>query len=213
MVESLMGDVITVNAGEVHDGLPKSGAARSWRMLYVPAAALDAATEDDVTTRFEFQAPSARDDRMKALFEHADAARGASTDLAFEAALLRLLSAARQARPRARTLQSAPTAIGRARELMDDAPAHAWTLADLAAIAGLSRFQLLRSFACETGLTPHAYLVQRRVRLARDLIGGGAGLADAAMQAGFADQSHMTRAFLRQYGFTPGRFSALGRSH
>jgi AraC-like DNA-binding protein len=43
-----------------------------------------------------------------------------------------------------------------------------------------------------------------RAERARLLIRGGATLAAAANQAGFADQSHMTRAFVRQFGFTPG---------
>jgi AraC-like DNA-binding protein len=47
------------------------------------------------------------------------------------------------------------------------------TLSDLARSCGLSRFQVLRGFARSTGLTPHAYLVQRRIQLARRLIAGG----------------------------------------
>jgi AraC-like DNA-binding protein len=72
----------------------------------------------------------------------------------------------------------------------------------------MSRFQLLRGFAREVGTTPHAYLVQRRVCLARRLLAAGKPLADTAHRAGFADQSHMTRAFLRQLGITPGRYRA-----
>ena len=53
----------------------------------------------------------------------------------------------------------------------DDDPTAAITLADLAAEARLSRFQLVRNFAKSVGLTPHAYIVQRRIDLARRLIG------------------------------------------
>jgi AraC-like DNA-binding protein len=98
----------------------------------------------------------------------------------------------------------------RVRDALAAAPATAWTLRDLAMIAGVSRFQLVRGFARETGMTPHAYLMQRRVRLARALIAAGKPLVDAALLSGFADQSHMTRAFRRQYGHTPGAFAALG---
>jgi AraC-like DNA-binding protein len=82
------------------------------------------------------------------------------------------------------------------------------SLAELAALSGVSRFQLLRGFAREVGITPHAYLVQRRVCLARRLLADGQTPAQAAIQAGFADQSHMTRAFVRQLGVTPGRYRA-----
>lgn len=81
-------------------------------------------------------------------------------------------------------------------------------LDDLAAIGGVSQFQLLRGFSRMTGLTPHAYLVQRRLQKARKLIANGVPLADAAHAAGFADQSHMTRLFVRTYGMSPGVYAA-----
>jgi AraC-like DNA-binding protein len=80
------------------------------------------------------------------------------------------------------------------------------SLAELADLSGVSRFQLLRGFAREVGATPHAYLVQQRVRLARQFLAAGQPIVDAAINAGFADQSHMTRAFVRQFGVTPGRY-------
>ena len=81
------------------------------------------------------------------------------------------------------------------------------TLADLAAACGLSRYQVLRAFARETGLTPHAYQIQRRLLPARSLIRRGSSLADAAATVGFADQSHMTRLFVRAYGVSPRRYA------
>ena len=95
-----------------------------------------------------------------------------------------------------------------ARRRLDEAPEVLTTLAELAVLSGVSRFQLLRGFARETGVTPHAYLLQRRVRLARQLLATGHAPADAALEAGFADQSHMTRAFRRQFGITPARYRA-----
>ena len=48
------------------------------------------------------------------------------------------------------------------------------------------------------------WLLQRRAERARALIRDGLGLAAAAASSGFSDQSHMTRIFVRQFGFTPG---------
>jgi AraC-like DNA-binding protein len=84
------------------------------------------------------------------------------------------------------------------------------SLSELAALAGVSRFQLLRRFAAVHGCTPHAWLMQQRAERARALIRGGAALAESAAACGFADQSHMTRIFARQFGFTPG---AWQRAH
>jgi AraC-like DNA-binding protein len=93
------------------------------------------------------------------------------------------------------------------RERIDDDPAAAHPLEELAASAGISRFQMVRRFERLTGLTPHAYIVQRRLELARALIRTGAGLADAAAAAGFTDQSHLHRAFTARYGLTPGTYA------
>jgi AraC-like DNA-binding protein len=58
------------------------------------------------------------------------------------------------------------------------------------------------------GTTPHAYVIQRRARLARRHLAAGLPPSDAALLAGFADQSHMTRAFVRHFGITPARYQA-----
>lgn len=81
------------------------------------------------------------------------------------------------------------------------------TLARLAATAGVSRYQLIRAFSEQRGLPPHAYIVQRRLAMARWMIRSGRSLADAAHSAGFVDQSHLTNAFRRQLGVSPGRYA------
>ncbi len=70
-------------------------------------------------------------------------------------------------------------------------------------MCGLSRYQFLRRFKAVYGLPPHAGLLQQRTEKARQLIRGGARLASAASDYGFADQSHMHRHFVRQFGYTP----------
>lgn len=91
---------------------------------------------------------------------------------------------------------------------LDSAPVEPVSLTELAALAGVSRFQFLRAFTGEIGTTPHAYLIQRRVCVARQLLAAGEIPAQAAISAGFADQSHMTRAFVRYLGITPARYRA-----
>lgn len=86
---------------------------------------------------------------------------------------------------------------------LDGDPASPIGLSELAKLVEVSRFQLLRGFAREVGTTPHAYLVQRRIHFARRLLVAGLPIVEAAMEAGFADQSHLTRAFVSQFGITP----------
>jgi AraC-like DNA-binding protein len=91
---------------------------------------------------------------------------------------------------------------------IDGDPTSSIQLAELAELAGTSRFRLLRGFVREVDATPHAYLMQRRVHLTRQLLADGRPIVEAAMDAGFADQSHFTRAFVRQFGVTPGGYVA-----
>lgn len=209
-VEALAGDIITVNPGEVHDGAPLGGAPRAWRMLYLPPHLADAVAADlgeGARRDYAFHQPVAHHAALADCFRRLYAAvTGDATALLREQLLLELLHGLQGDAPRNGSA-SATAAITRARAMIDDAPAAAPSLADLAAACGLSRFQLVRQFARATGLTPHAYLIQRRIDAARALLARGSALADAAAASGFADQSHMTRLFIRTYGITPGAYA------
>lgn len=210
-VESQAGDVVTVNPGEMHDGLPIQGQARGWRMLYLDPALVAHEVRGDLAGEAEMARPALRDPVLAGHFARAFAQLTATAPdrLAVEEALLRcLLHALGRHGARRQALGGPPHSIARARRRLDDAPELPVTLAELAMLEGVSRYQLLRAFSRETGATPHAYLMQQRVRLARRHLASGTGVADAAAQAGFADQSHLTRAFVRQLGVTPGRYRA-----
>lgn len=222
LVEARANDAIMVNPGEVHDGSPLDERGRAWRMLYFEPATLSAAASEltgAAAGELELTRPVARDPLLKRLFERlfsvAVQAPCVPDDLVREEALLDLLGhlvRVHATRPsRAGLAEALGGPIARAKARIDDDPASALTLADLAADTGMSRFQLLRGFALETGLPPHAYRMQRRVALARHWIAQGAALADAAAAAGFADQSHMTRAFVRLLGVTPANYAAARR--
>ena len=74
-------------------------------------------------------------------------------------------------------------------------------------IAGIDRFTIARQFRWAFGTSPDRYRTLRRLALARVAIEGGQSLARAAADAGFADQSHMTRQFKKTYGLTPGHWA------
>ncbi|RZJ13562.1 MAG: AraC family transcriptional regulator [Rubrivivax sp.] len=203
-VEAGAGDLITVNPGEVHDGKPVDARGRRWRMLYINPPRLLQAVEGVVPgATFEFTSPVIRDAALMARFcALFDAATAGGDAMRSESALLALV--ARLLQPAPRECPGPIAGVVVARERMDDDPAAELTLAALAAAAGLSRYQFLRAFTRLTGLPPHAYLLQRRVQHARRLVQSGLPLAEAAATSGFADQSHMTRCFVRSFGLTPG---------
>jgi AraC-like DNA-binding protein len=203
-VEAVRGDVITVNPGEVHDGVALRGETRAWRMLHLAPALFGDAAPGCELTRPVLSDPALRSgvDRLFAAVARGDEA------LALEQGVLQLLSRAPGMLAPEPAPREALASLERARARIADDCAHAPTLAELAAEAGLSRFQLLRGFAAAFGLPPHAWLQQCRLSRARCLIAQGQSLAEAAAGAGFADQSHMTRAFVRFLGFTPGAFAS-----
>lgn len=209
MVEAGPGMVITVNPGEVHDGLPIGEAGRSWNMLYFDPEALQDIFDGLDRTRgaFEFHHPVVDDGDLARRFSRLYRAMTESDELLLPAEeMAQLLMDWLVPSTKSETRQ-AGSGIGRARECIDDAPAESVSLSDLANLCGMSRFQFLRSFARSTGLTPHAYLLQRRIDRARRLIAAGMSLAEAAADSGFFDQSHMTRHFTRVLGLTPGAYA------
>lgn len=213
MVEAVPGDIITVNPAEVHDGIPLADRPRCWRMLYFDEPVLREAASglaDDASTAYEFHAPVLRDACAVSLFDNLfrlcnDGQNDKMDALLKEEFLLGLL--ARLGEPRRKRESGIAAGIVRAKAAIDASPAHAFTLSELAALSGVNPFRTIRMFSRATGFTPHAYLMQRRVELARELIRGGNGLANAAMTAGFSDQSHLTRTFSARFGYTPGVYA------
>ena len=100
-----------------------------------------------------------------------------------------------------------PGAMRRVREYVDAHLGESMDLAELASIAGLSVFHFARQFKQSAGVTPHSYLVQRRVERAQDLLARtDLALSEIAVAAGFSDQSHLARHFRQMLGTTPREF-------
>lgn len=98
--------------------------------------------------------------------------------------------------------------LRRVRDLVRDDPTVRHPMRRLEQVAGLDRWTLARQFRAAYGTSPTRYRTMRQLDLARRLLRAGRPAAEAAMVAGFADQSHLTRMFKRAYGLTPGVWSA-----
>ena len=219
-VDAFAGDVISTNPGEVHDGQPLDGPSRRWRMLYLEADAF-ASLMEGAQGHIEITRPVMHDPQLAAalvrLLDRLDcwhiSSHGAKPAhdahaLACEESLVEACGLLRNRHTGAAPMREVAAELRGVRERLADDLLHAPTLAELAAMAGLSRFQLLRRFEKQHGVPPHAWLLQQRAECAQGLIRSGMDLAGAAASSGFADQSHMTRIFVRQFGFTPGAWRA-----
>ena len=104
---------------------------------------------------------------------------------------------------------------GRLRRVVEYVDAHLdedLTLAELAAVAGYSLSHFKPLFKQATGLPVHRYVLERRVERARLLLlAGGRSMADIALEAGFAHQSHMARCLRRVLGLSPSQIAASSR--
>lgn len=81
-------------------------------------------------------------------------------------------------------------------------------LDDICAACGLSPSYLIRAFKTRYGMTPHAWMTDRRIRYAQRELKRGRPIAEVALAAGFADQAHFQRQFKRRVAATPGQYTA-----
>ena len=236
------GDLYAIDAEEPHAGWPVDSGGWSLRTLYVGVDRLQRIVREGATSQPSIAGPIIRDPRLVALFTQLhDASERADAGLQKEAigqdaigqdafaqdafaqdalahdecclAFVACLFARHmQAAPPAATAGREDAAIRRARAFIDDAVECRLRLADIAAAAGLPPYRLFRAFAKTTGMTPHAYQRQARLRLAAGLIRRGLPLGEVAAASGFADQGHLTRSFRHTMGVTPGAYRAVYRT-
>ena len=204
------GSIIVVNPEEPHDGEKGCDDGWSYRTCY-PSVGLIREIADDLglpgLPLFPSAVLAAPDLAQAFAAAHDRASRGGALDS--EAGLLLALRGivARFGHIGGRGDAAQPAASAARVEAYDAViaadPAAAVDLSALAAAAGVTRFQVIRDFKREAAMTPGQYLRDRRVRRACALIGAGLPLAAVAAEAGFADQSHLTRAFKAVKGVTP----------
>jgi AraC family transcriptional regulator len=118
-----------------------------------------------------------------------------------------LLDRASTGRPESRISGLQPRILNRVREKIEANLGTELSLDSLAEESGYSRAHFLRMFRAATGLTPHQYVLDLRLRRAQDrLRQKGSSIIDVAVSCGFSSQSHMTSVFRQRLETTPGEF-------
>lgn len=214
---STPGRVILIEPGEVHDGHSPADDGFTYAMLYLPyrpfAAKMAEVRDLGQTSGTLGFRDTLSDDPVLGGAIHAAflALHGREGRLARDLALDRLAMALAG---HAFTAKAGPTrrpqpAAVRARDALHARMAEDVGLEELAALAEVDRFRLNRAFRESFGLSPHAYLVQLRLKAARRLLAAGEAPAAVAAEVGFADQSHLGRWFRRAYGMTPAAYRRI----
>lgn len=204
------GSVVVLDPDEPHDGGPAGPSGFVYRVIY-PSTSLLAGPSGAIP---QFAEPVIGDPALANSLCRLHAVLCAGTE-SLEAEsrvswLLGELMRCHASRSRLDGSSSGDRASGAVARLVRDRLGDEVTcppsLAEIALEAGLSRYQLIRSFRSEVGMPPYAWLAQHRVARARALLNRGHGLAETAALTGFADQAHMTRWFRRVVGITPGAY-------
>ncbi|HEY8549516.1 MAG TPA: AraC family transcriptional regulator [Vicinamibacterales bacterium] len=104
-----------------------------------------------------------------------------------------------------------PAALARVIDYLEAHLADDVSVAELAAVAGLSPSHFSELFRNAIGEPPHRYHTRLRVQRARQLIESGTSVSDAALEVGFFDQSHLTRHMRRLLGTRPGELRRAAR--
>lgn len=199
---------ILFNPGEVHAPQPADAEGWSFRMFYIEDTLIRELSADCRPLWFvkpfvENPSLHAALLRMHRTFEHD------SDPLESESHLISgLVHAAQHSlsplRPDSEDIGR--TRVNRVRDYLWAHYMEKVTLRQLAAVADLSPYHLLRSFRAQVGITPHTYLVQARIEWSRKFLRAGNSIVETALKAGFTDQSHFTRQFKKFTGVTPGKY-------
>lgn len=99
-----------------------------------------------------------------------------------------------------------PQQLRRLADYLNEHAAKDISLDDLCALSGYSPGHLIRAFRRHFGLTPHAFVVNRRIQLGQQALKAGQPIAEAALETGFSDQAHFQRTFKKLVAATPDQY-------
>src|SRR3954467_2669407 len=203
------GELVAWDPSARHSGWAPDGRPWRSRLMVVEAADLQALasdTEIDPLSDIVFPDPVRSDPGLASRFVRMHRGlESSSTRLERDERLAEWLHEVIERASPARRARSLRTprddrALRLASEYMAENPERNVGLDELAAVAGIGKFRLVRLFRERTGLPPHAWQIAHRVRRARRLLEAGTSIAETAATTGFADQSHLHRHFRRSLG-------------
>lgn len=203
---SLPGGTLVLHPDELHDGMAGTDAGFRYRMIYIDPVLIQQALGGEALPFI--QGGLSADIRLS----RASAPFMQAMDCPLEAleeedAIYDLAQALKAVagKPRGRQAFDYPAAQ-RAREYIHSRNGASVTLQELEVVSGRDRSSLSRDFRALFGTSPYRYVTLRRLDRCRHLLLAGFSLVDAALAAGFFDQSHMTRHFTQCYGVAPAHW-------
>jgi AraC-like DNA-binding protein len=204
------GEIIAINPGEVHTGYPLHKSGIGYSLLYVGHELVKEILPGFTATPI-FPGVAIRDSVLAPrLRQLCRALEFGSPSLAAETQLLRTLASLFSRHARANPPHwtgHEPAHVDRIQEYLRANLYRNVRLSELAALTGLSKAYIIRSFRRLVGMPPYEWLLQVRIEEARRLLQQGRAISELAIDFGFADQSHFHRRFKRITGMTPAAYA------
>lgn len=204
------GDIILLNPGESHACAAVDGDL-DYRGFNIAPNVMERIRMEIAGTRDRvcFSRPVVRDEAAGGLIRRLhEMVCARSGEFEKEETLLIFLELVMElyTQPFAQDSAACRTEVGKACEWMEKHYAERVTLEDICAAAHLTKSTLLRAFTREMGITPYRFLENLRINRARAFLEQGDMPAEAAVKAGFSDQSHFSSFFTMFTGLTPGAY-------
>ncbi|MCT4703058.1 AraC family transcriptional regulator [Enterobacteriaceae bacterium H20N1] len=199
------GSLIMMNPDELHTGEAATVDGWQYRMIYLEPDMLEAITGE---RNWWFSEAVNHDPlRSRQIAELINGLWSTEDSLAQQGLLFNLIDTFRPyARHQPAGSQGAAHRFERIREYLHENYMHPVTLDELAVVVSLSPYHFQRQFKAHFHVTPHQMLMAYRLWYAKLFLSNGTPAAQVAAMCGLTDQAHLTRAFARRYGITPGRY-------
>jgi AraC-like DNA-binding protein len=206
--------IILVNAEDVHTGEAASPEGWKYRAMYPVVGHFENVSNDLYDgKRFApyFRSAVINDptlsEQLRLLFHQVDNnASKLLTETIMYSFMMRLTLKHSTLRHAPKDLSGSKHKLTLVKEYIDSYPSEDMSLSQLAIIAGLSQYHLIRQFKKMYDLAPHSYQIQVRLKKAKALLKLGVKPALVATDCGFHDQSHFIRHFKKALGITPSKF-------
>lgn len=209
------GQIVALNPGQVHSGIPVGDNSISYWMLYADIKAMKKFATDIFQqhgilpefNRMVIKNPRLANKFKKLLLTFEHSRDSLEKETLISAFLSDLFKAACDQKPERASDCSGNKSIDLAKDVLSEDLDIGISLDTVAKKVGFSRFHFIRQFKKHTGISPHQFRIQQRIEAAKDLIRKGRPLSQIALETGFSDQSHFTNKFRQYTGATPSQYA------
>jgi AraC-like DNA-binding protein len=210
------GDTVTINPGDVHSCNPKLD-KWSYRMLFINSDWIRELQSEMLNKPLACYQPFIHHYETSSVYYHDfdrlfEQLMHHTNALKAETLLINFLERCFHAeclQPQSKTLSHDTNRLQLVAALICENLNHQFSLDELSKQAGLSRYHFLRCFKQQFGLAPHAYLLDKRIARAKQLLQRGESIIETSLALGFNDQSHFQRHFRKRLALTPSQYQSF----